>query len=233
MTLTVLISLTLAVTGIFLYRDYSSFLKGTDAKRGKVVSIQSTFSSNNENKHSSPFVPAGFYPIIEYFYQKEAVRFTAIDHLASAKLHVGDKVQLRITKSRRKENRSCKSILALVSLISVLGIAMIVTSISGATPPSITQIFFGSFVIALSLAILALYLSDQDQYFLNDIKETKRGYTPLFLADPTAYRKWQSSFKDPVQRFKIRGSRVCGATFIGSGMAILTSTLSPYFLGSL
>lgn len=185
------------------------------------------------SSNTSPFVGAGFYPIIEYSQDGEAVRFTAIDHLASAKLHVGDRVQLRIIKSRRKENRYCKSVIALVSLITILGITLVSASISGETSPSLTQIFLGSLVIALSLAILALYLSDQDQYFLHDLKETKRGYTQLVLAEPTAYRKWHSSFKDPVQRIKIHSSRVCGATFIGSAMAILTSTLSPYFLSTL
>lgn len=232
--LTILISLTLAVTGIFLYRDYSRFLKGTYAKRGKVVSIQPTFSNAHQvSLNTHRYVSAGFYPIIEYSHEGEAVRFTAIDHTASAKLHVGDKVQLRIIKSRRKETRSCKSIFTLVSLISILGIALTYTSITAASPPSLTQIFLGSFVIALSLGILALFLSDQDEYFENNLKVTKRGYTQLFLAEPTAYRKWQSSFRDPVQRFKIRGSRLCGATFIGGAMAILTSTLSPYFLSSL
>lgn len=232
--LTILISLTLAVTGFFLYRDYASFLKGAYAKRGKVVSIQPAFpSQRSSNTTSKSFVSEGFYPIIEYNYEGHAVRFTAIDHLASAKLHVGDKVQLRIIKTRRKENRLCKSLIALVCLISILGFTLFAAAVTGNTSLSLTQIFLGSFVIALCLAILALYFSDQDQHFLHDLKETKRGYTQLFLAEPTAYRKWQSSFRDPVQRFKIQGSRLCGATFIGSAMAILTSTISPYLLNSL
>tara|TARA_R110001592_G_scaffold127070_1_gene338595 strand:- start:8515 stop:9225 length:711 start_codon:yes stop_codon:yes gene_type:complete len=232
--LTILISLTLAVTGIFLFRDYSSFLKGAYAKRGKVVSIQSTFFNQFNTNISSPkFVSQGFYPIIEYMHENEAVRFTAIDHLASAKLHVGDKVQLRIIKTRRKENRACKSLVALISLITILGITLFTAAVSGNTTLSIPQIFFGSFIIAISLAILALYFSDQDQHFAHDLKETKLGYTQLFLAEPTAYKKWQSSFRDPVQRFKIQGSRLCGATFIGSAMAILSSTISPYLISSL
>ncbi len=232
--LTILISLTLAVTGVFLCRDYARFLKSAYAKRGKVVSIQSTYSNQiNSPLPSSKFVTEGFYPIIEYIHDGQAVRFTAIDHLASAKLHLGDKVQLRIIKTRRKENRACKSLVAIVSLITILAITLITAAASGNTTLSLPQILLGSFVIALSLAILALYFSDQDQHFAHDLKETKRGYTQLFLAEPTAYTKWQSSLRDPVQRIKIQGSRLCGATFIGSAMAILSSTLSPYLMSSL
>tara|TARA_R110002167_G_scaffold137107_2_gene323967 strand:+ start:588 stop:1277 length:690 start_codon:yes stop_codon:yes gene_type:complete len=227
-------SLTLAVTGVFLYRDYASFLKGAYVKHGKVVSIQAAFSSHvvANNSPSRSFVPEGFYPIIEYMYEGQAVRFTALDHLASAKLHVGDNIQLRIITTRRKENRACKSLIALVSLISIFGITLFAAAITGNAPLSLAQICLGSLIIALSLTILALYFSDQDQRFMHDLKETKRGYTQLALAEPTAYKKWQSSFRDPVQRFKIQGSRCCGATFIGSAMVVLGSTFSPYLLSS-
>jgi hypothetical protein len=227
-------SLTLALTGVFLYRDYASFLKGAYAIRGKVVSIQAAFSSHipDTNTPAKSFVSEGFYPVIEYIHEGQAVQFTAIDHLASAKLHVGDKIQLRIIKTRRKENRVCKSLIALVSLISILGITLFSAAVAGTTPLTLTQIFLGSFIVALSLTILAIYFSDQDQHFLHDLKETKRGYTQLFLAEPTAYKKWQSSFRDPVQRIKIQGSRLCGATFIGSAMVILSTIISPYILSS-
>lgn len=229
--LTVLISLTLAVTGIFLYRDYASFLKGAYAKRGKVVSIQPTFPKLDST--CKPFVKEGFYPIIEYHHEGQAVRFTAIDHLASAKLHVGDNVQLRVIKTRRKENRACSSLVALISLITLLSITLLSAAVSGTTSFSFTQIFIGSIVITLSLTILALYFTAQDQHFLNDLKQTKRGFTQLVLAEPTAFRKWQSSLRDPVQRFKIQGSQICGATFIGSAMAMMTTIISPYFSFSL
>ena len=232
--LTILISLTLAVTGVFLYRDYARFLKGAYAKLGKVVSIQPAFPQTiNNTKLGTTFVSGGFYPIIEYIHNGEAVRFTAIDHLASARLHLGDKVQLRIIKTRRKANRACNSLITLVSLISILGITLFSTAIVGTTSLSLTQIFLGSFVIALSLAILALYFIEQDQHYLHALKETKKGYTQLFLAEPTAYKKWQSSLIDPIQRFKINGSKLCGATFIGSSMALFGTTISPYFLASL
>lgn len=233
-TLTILMSLTLAVTGVFLYRDYASFLKGAYVKHGKVVSIQAAFSNHIRTPEilAKSFVPEGFYPVIEYKHEGQAVRFTAIDHLASAKLHVGDNIQLRIIKTRRKENRACKTLIALVSLIAILGATLFSAAITGNASLSLAQIVIGSFITALSLTILALYFSGQDQHFLHDLKETKRGYTQLFLAEPTAYKKWQSSFRDPVQRFKVQGSRCCGATFFGSAMLVLGSTLSPYLLSS-
>jgi hypothetical protein len=225
--LTVLISLTLAVTGVFLYRDYAQFLKGAYVKRGKVVSVQATFSNiTYTGNDARPLAPVSYHPIIEYMHEGEAIRFTAIDHLASARLHVGDNVQLRIIKTRRKSNRICKTLVTLISLISVLGLTLLAAAVNGGTTLSLHQIFLGSFVIGLSLAILALYLSDQDQLFVDDLKQTKRGYTQLFLAEPTAYKKWQSSLRDPAQRFKIQGSKLCGATFIGSAIAILSLSFS-------
>ena len=80
---------------------------------------------------------------------------------------------------------------------------------------------------------MALYFSDQDQHFAYDLKETKKGYTQLCLAEPTAYKKWHSSFRDPIQRFKINGSKLCGATFIGSALALFSLTVSPYCLASI
>ncbi len=224
--LTILICLTLAVTGVFLCRDYSRFLKGAYLKRGRVVSIQPTYTNPTAHEGINKATPIAYHPIIEYMHEGEAIRFTAIDHLASAKLHVGDKVQLRIIKTRRKANRSCTTLVVLICLMATLGFTLLTAAINGNTTLTLWQIFLGSFVIALCLAILALYFSDQDQHFIDDLKETKRGYTQLFLAEPTAYKKWQTSFRDPVQRIKIQGSKFCGATFIGSALLILGLSFS-------
>lgn len=234
--LTVLISLTLAVTGVFLYRDYVRFLKGAYLKRGKVVSVQATFSHFPNVRHGkndssyNAVIPVAYHPVVEYVHEGEAIRFTAIDHQASAKLHVGDKVQLRIINTRRKNTRACKSLVTLITLIALLGLTLLTTAIIGGTTLSLQQIFLGSFVIGLSLAILALYLSDQDQQYVDDLKQTKRGYTQLFLAEPTAYKKWQSSLRDPAQRFKIKSSQLCGATFIGSAITIMALSFKSLFI---
>lgn len=244
--LTILISLTLAVTGVFLYRDYARFLKGAYIKRSKVVSIQPTFFSSklssanqyNTLSHSSSldqssqpktaYVAEGFYPIIEYSLDGEAVRFTSIDHLACAQLHVGDNVQLRFIKTRRKSNRACKTLLALITSIFVLGLTLVATGMNTGISLSLTQIFLGSFVIALSLSILGFYLRDQDQHFLHGLTQTKKGYTQLFLAEPTAFKKWHATFRDPAQRLKIHSSKLCGASFICGSVAILSTSFSQY-----
>lgn len=236
--LTVLISLTLAVTGVFLYRDYSRFLKGAYQKRGRVVSVQATFSHFSQNRDDDStnlktVMPVSYHPVIEYVDNGEAIRFTAIDHQASAKLHVGDKVQLRIIKTRRKCNRFCNTLITLISLIALLGLTLLTAAIHGGTTLSLHQICLGSLVIGLSLAILALYLSDQDQHFLDDLKQTKRGYTQLSLAEPTAFKKWHSSLRDPVQRFKIKSSKLCGATFIGSAFTILGLSFKSLLVAAL
>jgi len=228
-----LIGLTLAIAGVFLYKDYAHFLRGAYAKQGKVVSIQQVFTNN---LHSEPinkkksFVENGFYPVIEYLIKGEAVQFTAIDHNNSGNFHVGDQVKLKIIKTRRKESRLCKTAIALVSMIFILGAGIVFAGLASTVQVTIGQIFLSSLVIAICLAILVLYIKDQDEHFIQDLTQTKSGRTQICLTEPTAFRNWKSAFCDPVQRNKIRGSQFCGATFMCSAMFMLALAVQPLTL---
>ena len=228
---TFIIGLTLAVAGVFLYRDYARFLRGAYVKQGKVVSIQQVFctqlSSETTSNHQ-PFVKNGFYPIIEYPQDGGAIRFSAIDQNASGNFHVGDQVRLRIIKTRRKSNRTCKTVIALVSMLGLLGIGMLSSAIISSIHISVGQVFLASVVIAASLAILVLYIRDQDQHCIHDLIYTRSGLTQLYLAEPTAFKNWKSATNDPVQRSKIRSSQFFGATCMGSAMVVLVIAIQPF-----
>lgn len=231
---TLIISITVAVAGFFLYRDYSRFLRGTYAKYGKVVSIHQVFSNclyqaENTNQ-AKPYVKNGFYPVIEYPLDGQAVRFTAIDHLASGTFHVGDKVKLRIITTRRKHSRTCKTLVALISMISILGLSMVAAALTSSISISLGQILLSSAVIAASLSILILYQRDQDQHYVHELERTKSGRAQLYIPEPAAFRNWSAALSDPAQRIKIRSSQVCGVTFIGSALIMLSIALQPTFL---
>lgn len=228
---TLIISLTVAVAGFFLYRDYSRFLHGTYAKHGKVVSIHQVFSNylyqTKNNGNNSPYVKSGFYPVIEYPLDGEPVRFTAIDHLASGNFHVGDKVKLRIITTRRKHSRTCKTLVALISMISILGLSLIGAALISSIAISLGQILLSSCVIAASLAILILYQRDQDQHYIHELSRTKSGKAQLFIPEPAAFRNWTSALSDPAQKAKIRSSQLCGATCIGIAFIMLSLAIQP------
>lgn len=227
---TFIISLTLAIAGFFLYRDYARFLRGAYAKHGKVVSIHQVFSNNlylHEGASMQPYVKNGFYPVIEYPLEGGPVRFTAIDHLASGNFHVGDKVKLRIIKTRRKHSRTCKTLIALISMISLLALGMISAALTSSIYISLGQVLLASIVIAASLSILIFYQRDQDSHYIHELTHTKSGRAQLYLAEPAAFKNWTSALHDPVQRIKIRSSQFCGATFIGSALLMLSVAIQP------
>ncbi len=227
---TLIISLTLAIAGFFLYRDYSRFLRGAYAKRGEVVSIHQVFANNlyqHQGSKMQPYVKNGFYPVIEYPLDGGSVRFTAIDHFASGNFHVGDKVKLRIIKTRRKHSRTCKTLTALISMITLLGLGMIGAALTSSIHISLAQVLLASTVIAASLSILIFYQRDQDSHYIHELSHTKNGRAQLYLAEPAAFKNWTAALHDPIQRIKIRSSQFCGATFIGSALLILSVTIQP------
>jgi hypothetical protein len=228
---TFIISLTVAVAGFFLYRDYASFLRGTYAKYGRVVSIHQVFSSylyqTEAHGNATPYVKNGFYPVIEYSLDQQPVRFTAIDQHASGNFHIGDKVKLRIISTRRQRSRTCKTLIALISMISILALTMIWAALSSSFSISLGQILLSSSVIAASLSVLILYQRDQEQHYTHEFGRTKSGKIQLYIPEPAAFKNWSTALSDPTQRIKIRGSQVCGATCIAAAFIMLSIALQP------
>jgi hypothetical protein len=225
---TLIMGLTLAVIGIFLYRNYASFLRGAYAKRARVISIQQVFTSNiNPKINASTFVKNGFYPVIEYFTDNESIRFTAIDQHVSGNLHVGDQVKLRVHKTRRSKNRVCKTVVLLISMLCLLGLDLFISAFFSDAAISLGQVYLASIIIAASLSILVLYLKDQDESYEHGLTSTKSGRTQLCLAEPAAFKNWTSALTDPAQRYKIRSTQFFGATFMCSSLVVIAMAVQP------
>lgn len=230
-----LMSITLATAGLFLIRDYASFLKGSYAMVGRVKAIQQVFRilPENEEEARKIYVTNGFYPVIEYEADGQLVSFTAIDRQASGQLHVGDTVKLRVTKSRRRADRRNKVATLLVSLLSSLCLGLTLDALFSEVHLSIVQVVLASLTVAVSLAILVVYVRDKDDYYINDVVRTRGGYIQLCLFEPTAFQKWQSALRDPNQSFKIRSSQAFGATCMCAAMVMLAVAIEPLWRISL
>jgi len=225
---TLIMGLTLAVVGIFLYRNYARFLRGAYAKHARVISIQQVFSSNiNLQTNASSYVKNGFYPVIEYCADGEPVRFTSIDQHVSGNFHVGDEVNLRVLKTRRSKNRVCKTVVVLISMLFLLGFDLFISAFMAEAPISLGQVCLASIIIAASMSTLVLYLKDQDELYEHGLTSTKSGRTQLCLAEPAAFKNWTSALVDPAQRYKIRSTQFFGATCMGSSLILLVVAIQP------
>ncbi len=232
----ILISLTLACTGVFLCRDYARFLRGSYAVTGRVKAIQQVFrfdAGKYGEVTSQPLVANGFYPVIEYENEGATVCFTAIDQIASSQVHVGDSVRLRITKSRRHSRRTNTMVTLLIALLSSLGLAMVLGPALFAEPLSVLQIILASLTITVCLAVLVFYARDKDEYHIHDTTRTPGGRIQLCLCEPTAFQKWQRALCDPAQTLKIRSSQAFGATCVCFAMVVLAVALHPLWLVNL
>jgi len=225
---TLIMSLTLAVVGIFLYRNYARFLRGAYAKQARVISIQQVFSSNsNLQSGLSNYVKNGFYPVIEYRADGEPVSFTAIDKHVSGNFHVGDEIKLRVLKTRRSKNRVCKTVVVLVSMLFLLGFDFFISAFMSEASISLAQVCLASIIIATSLSTLVLYLKDQDELYERGLTSTKSGRTQLCLAEPAAFKNWTSALTDPAQRYKIRSTQFFGATCMCSSLVVFAAAVQP------
>ncbi len=230
---TFIMGATLAVTGWFLCRDYARFLRASYTIKAKVTSIQQVFVSRALDDDASPREPVvknGFYPVIEYPTPQGAVCFTAIDAGASGRFHVGDEVGLRVSKTRRSHTRMCRSFSLLVLSLVLLMSGLLASALLADFALSKTQIVGASFVVALGLAILVLYLRDQDEHCIHEMTRTEGGGSQLCLFEPTAFRNWKSTFRDPRQRYKIRSSQIFGSACFGFAALICGMAVQPFLL---
>lgn len=226
-------ALTLAVTGWFLCRDYARFLRTSYTMRAKVTSMQQVFVPRGEielevaEKTQEPFLKNGFYPVIEYRTPNGPVSFTAIDASASGRFHVGDELRLRVSTTRRKHARMCKSFSLLVLSLVVLAMGLLGSAVFADFALSYAQIVAASFVIALGLAILVLYLRDRDENCIHEMTRTEGGRSQLCLFEPAAFHHWKSTFRDRQQRYKIRSSQIFGSACFGFAMLTLALAIQP------
>jgi len=220
--------LTLAAVGVFLFRDYVRFLAGSYSISGKVVSIQQVFIPKpiGRKVDIEPYVADGFYPVVEYKSDSTPIRFTAIDNVASGRFHVGDKLRLKVTKSRRKHQRHCRSMSILMSLLVLLASLMFVSATMTGYHLSVIKIISASFVLAIGFAMLIIYTREQDEQSEQNQLDTGKAYSQLCLFEPTAFNKWQATWQDRRQLKKIRGARAAaGFCFTSASMLVLAALM--------
>lgn len=227
--------LTLLAAGLFLFRDYVQFLAGVHTLPAKVVSIQQVFLPGLSSETDAPggrFVSNGFYPIVEYHSETGPISFTAIDKAISGRFHVGDKLRLRISKTRRSCHRHCKSITALLSLLLVLCVCLFAAALETGAQLSAFKIIGASVVIALCFATLILYTREQDEQGNHRFRAASAASGPaqLCLCEPTAFEKWKGTWQDHRQKTRIRGAQAFGAMCLTSACALLAVALRPFLL---
>lgn len=213
-------ALTLSVAGFFLFRDHVRFLRCTHSVRGKVSSIQHVFISQLTRADDQEL-----YPVIEYAAKGGAIKFTAIDPDVDGSFHVGDNVNLRFTKTRRKQSRACKTAVALTMMLLALAAILLSDMAFNTIEFTMENIFLASGVIAICLAALVSYVRDCDETLAHGFTRTAGGEAQLCLFEPAAYKNWASSYKDHKQINKIRSKQFFGATCFCSAMLMVAMTV--------
>lgn len=218
--------LTLACAGIFLLRDYVHSLVCKHVLHANVVSIQQVFTPQlmAAGKQPRPYVPDGFYPIIEYQSEGSPIRFTAIDSATSGRFHVGDRIKLRITQSRRKNARKSRSLAALLLLCFMLAGLMIYAAVSSDHRMSIFEISGASVVLAIGLTMMIIHTRELDERALDSLVDSGKAYTQFSLHEPTAFGKWRVAAADRRQHLKIRSAKAfAGCCFTAASMLFVVA----------
>lgn len=217
---------TMAVAGLLLTRDYVRFLKSTHQVNASVKSIQHVFLPSNARSGTK----SGYYPVLEYKTEQGPIEFTCIDELAANRFHIGDKIKLHVSKSRRTELRNCRTFLLLSAMLAVLIGGLFLSALvpnSGIGP---LHIIVASFVVATCLFVIVRFKRDQDQNMALQTLDVDGGSARYWLKEPTAFKHWCRTLHDRKQAARVRFSQAFGACcFIMSG-GIAFGGLLP-FLG--
>lgn len=222
----IVMGLTLACAGVFLLRDYVQSLVCKHLVHANVVSIQQVFTPQlmAAGKPPNPYVADGFYPIIEYMSDGQPIRFTAIDAATSGRFHVGDRIKLKITQSRRKSSRSSRSLLVLLVLCLVLAGLMTFAAATDGLHMSIFKILGGSVVLAIGLTMMIIHTREQDERGLESLVDSGRAYAQFCLHEPTAFEKWRVAAADKRQQLKIRSAKAfAGCCFTAASMLFVVA----------
>ena len=221
------VGMTLAAVSVFLLKDYVRFLLGVYSVPGKVISIQQVVVPRLAASPGPRFVQSGFYPVVEYGSDAGPITFTMIDPATSGRFHVGDRVSLRVAKTRRRHRRNSRCVSVLMLLQVLLFGLLVSAAVSTSFELSVVKIALASAVLALCLAILILYTKDQDEQGINDFGHSRFGCPQLCLFEPTACSKWHDAWVDRRQLLKIRGSQAFGACCMMMACVLFVLAMQP------
>jgi len=205
---------TMAIAGLLLTRDYVRFLKSTHQVNAVVKSIQHVFLPSNARSGTK----SGYYPVLEYKTNQGPVSFTCIDERAANRFHIGDKVKLHVSKSRRTSTRNCRTFLLLSVMLAVLVGGLFLSALVPDSGIGSMHIIVASFVVATSLFVIVRFKRDQDESMEMQTIDVDGGSAHYWLKEPTAFKHWCKSLHDKKQAARVRFSQAFGlCCFIISG----------------
>ena len=158
--LLLLMGLTLAAAGWLLIRDYTRFLYSTYSARGKVVSIEPGYWPRPAG--SGEARKPGYFPVIEYYWNGESSRFTALMAEAMTSLQMGDLVTVQVSRSRRQKGRLGHGIMVLMALLGSLAFLLMLGAVIQSQRPDMVHVCLASIVLAVCLFIIVMYFRQQD-----------------------------------------------------------------------
>lgn len=216
---------TMAVAGVLLTRDYVRFLKSTHQVNAVVKSIQHVFLPSNARSGTK----SGYYPVLEYRTEQGPVAFTCIDELAANRFHIGDRIKLHVSKSRRTSSRNCRTFVLLSTMLTVLICGLLFSALVPDSGIGSMHIIVASFVVATSLFVIVRFKRDQDENLAMQTIDVDGGSARYWLKEPTAFKHWRKTLNDRKQAARVRFSQAFGVCcFVISG-GIAFGTLFPAF----
>lgn len=208
---------TMAIAGFLLTRDYVHFLQSTHSVSAVVKSIQHVFS-NTVVSSSNSGTKMGYYPVLEYTMKGGPIAFTCIDEGAANRFHIGDKIRLFVSKSRRKSSRDCRSFVLLQVMLSVLVVGLLLAAFIPSTGMGLLHIIESSFVVATCLVVIVRFKRAQDETVDMHTYDIDSGKASYWLREPTAFKHWCKKFENKRQATRVRLSQMFGACcFVVSG----------------
>lgn len=205
---------TMAIAGLLLTRDYVRFLKSTHQVNSVVKSIQHVFLPSNARSGTK----SGYYPVLEYKTNQGPVAFTCIDERAANRFHIGDKVKLHVSKSRRTTTRNCRTFVLLSVMLAILVGGLFLSALIPDSGIGAMHIIVASFVVATSLFVIVRFKRDQDESMEMQTIDVDGGSARYWLKEPTAFKHWCRSLHDKKQAARVRFSQAFGlCCFIISG----------------
>ncbi len=213
--LMLLVGLTLAVTGWFLAWDYARSLFSAYTARGRVVALQPGFGRR------IPGACTPFFPVVEYLWQGQPVRFTALHEDDVTNLQIGDIIEIIFSRSRRTQTRLGRMVLTLLfMLVLVLG-GMFGTALVTSKTLDLTHILLPSVVLSGCFFAIVLYLRQQDQADTGAPIQRRTSLCRLFIQEPTHVCHWMKRANCPVMGRGAFGARLCGALCMMMGVGIM------------
>ncbi len=220
--------LTLISAGWVLIWEFTRFLHCAYAVQGKVVSLEPGYSLNGSG--AQPGRKFYFFPVIEYYWSGQNIRFTSLDENYIDSLQVGDQVQLSFSRSRRKHTRFGRFMTLMMSCMAILIAVGVMGGVQAlGEEVALVDILLASMVLAVCLFIIVLYMRQLDETMVDSEHHARRRsvLTCVFLQEPTNVCYWKKLFTNRKQRRRIWVSKMLGSSCLVAGFVMFVFALYP------